>query len=191
MKNKVVIIAASGNARDIIEDLLLNGVMISGYIDKTPVKDFKDIKYLGDDDNYDIKINENILITLGSSGDLSLRNKIFSKYKNDSINFIHSKSFLSKNAIVPANSNIIIMMNTVVKAYVNLGKNTFINSNCSIGHHTKIGENSVISIGCMIGGNSNIGKNCFIGMGSLIFENIKIKDNTIIRAGQIVNKSIL
>ena len=191
MLKKVIIVSTGGNSRDIAIDLNNQGYTVEGYIDKYFNEEFNDLKYLGDDSLVtDQHNNSNFIITLGSAGDLKLRMKLYELYKMKLINFIHSSSYVSNYAYMSINSNIIVMMNSVIKAYSNIGKNVFINSNSSIGHHVSIGDNSVISLGVMIGGNTKIGKNCFIGMGALIFENIKVEDNTVIRAGQIVSKNI-
>lgn len=192
MLKKIIIVTSGGNSRDIVIDLLYQGFSVEGYIDKNFSNEFKDLKYLGDDSfKFENHKNSNFIITLGSAGDLKLRNKLYELYKMKLINFIHSTSYVSNYVSMARNSNIIVMMNSVIKANSFIGKNVFINSNSSIGHHVSIGDNSVISLGVMIGGNTKIGKNCFIGMGALIFENLSIKDNTVVRAGQIVNKNII
>ena len=111
-------------------------------------------------------------ICIGSCGDNSARNRVFSKLKKAGIDVknVVMSSFISKDVV--------------------FGENVLANIGSQIHHGCTVSDNVVISPGVIICGDCGIHDNVFIGAGSTIIQGIQIGENSIIAAGATVTRNI-
>ncbi len=167
MKN-VIIIGAGSFTRELYSYLKDANYEIIGYID-IQENNFFDLKYLGNEDNFDKKLIQKASFALGV-GQINLRKKILVKLSKKSCNFItfiHPQSFVSKEA-------------KIGQGVQNIGDFVLCNIYSSIAHDCKVGEGSILSPYATLNGNSSIGKNCFLATRVSLLPCVNLEDNCIV-----------
>ncbi|EOH1376806.1 transferase [Campylobacter coli] len=178
MKN-VIIIGTGGFARELYSYLKDANYEIIGYID-IQENNFFDLKYLGNEDNFDKKFIQKASFALGV-GQINLRKKILVKLSKKSCNFItfiHPQSFVSKEAKI--GQGVIVCPFVTINANSNIGDFVLCNIYSSIAHDCKVGEGSILSPYATLNGNSSIGKNCFLATRVSLLPCVNLEDNCIV-----------
>ncbi|EIT3196147.1 transferase [Campylobacter coli] len=156
MKN-VIIIGAGGFARELYSYLKDANYEIIGYID-IQENNFFDLKYLGNEDNFDKKLIQKASFALGV-GQINLRKKILVKLSKKKkscnfITFIHPQSFVSKEA--------------------KIGQGVIVCPFATINANSNIGDFVLCNI------YSSIGKNCFLATRVSLLPCVNLEDNCIV-----------
>ena len=190
MKDKLVIIGASGHGKVIADIAKLNGyqeiIFLDDDITKTKngkydvVGTGKDIdKYL---DQYDY------FVAIGNN---SIRKQITEKLEDKKIIqpvLIHPAATVDETAKI--SSGTVVMANAVINADVCVKKGCIINTAASVDHDCKLENYVHLSPGVHIAGTVSIGERTWIGAGTTVINNIIITDNCVIGAGSTVIKDI-
>ena len=190
MKDKIVIIGASGHGKVVADIAKLNGYKEIIFLDDDETKDIIG-KYLvagrsKDIDNY--KDECDCIIAIGNN---TIREKIYNKLSKLGINqitLIHPTAVIDKTVVIEEGT--VVMENAVLNADVKIGKGCIINTAATIDHDCTINDFVHISPGVKIAGTVDIGKRTWIGIGSSIINNLTICDDCIIGAGSTVIKDI-
>lgn len=186
MRDKIVIIGASGHGRVIADIAKLNG--------------YKEIIFLDDDTS---KIKNGIYDVVGICKDFKTykedydfiiaigHNKIRERISNElnklginQITLIHPTAVIDKTVVIEEGTT--IMANVVLNADVKIGKGCIINTAATVDHDCKINDFVHISPGVKIAGAVDVGKRTWIGIGCSIINNLIICDDCIIGAGSTV-----
>ncbi len=196
-KKKICILGTGGHAAsciDLIESTKKFNII--GVISKNNKislgnKFLDDYDIIGSDDDYKkiLKLCNNLALGISFYKNISLREKIFNKFKKIGFNFptiCSPKSYVSKNVKIGEGTQ--IFHGVTINKNSNVGKNCIINSHSLIEHDVEIGNNTQISTGVIINGGCNINKNSFIGSASVLRENISIKEKSFIKIGSIIKK---
>lgn len=133
--------------------------------------------------NFDLELFD-VVVT---SGEPSIRRKIFGKLQLDSIHlpcFYISDFFHYSDT--QFSDGCIIHFGSTITCNVTVGFGTFINKHVVIGHDVVVGDFCVVSPNSTIGGNVIINDDCFIGSGAIIKNGITIGKNSIIGMGAVV-----
>lgn len=186
MKDKIVIIGASGHGKVVADIAKLNGYKEIIFLDDDETKDIIG-KYLiagrsKDIDNY--KDECDYIIAIGNN---TIREKIYNKLSKLGINqitLIHPTAVIDKTVVIEEGT--VVMANAVLNADVKIGKGCIINTAATIDHDCTINDFVHISPGVKIAGTVDIGKRTWIGIGSSIINNLTICDNCMIGAGSTV-----
>jgi len=104
------------------------------------------------------------------------------------INFVHSRSFLSRSASLGKGT--LIMPSVTVENNVSIGDGTFLWSGTVVGHDSCIGDFSFISANVSIGGEARLGSNCVVGLGSVIGNRVTVGDKSLLGACVLTTSSI-
>lgn len=190
MKDKLVIIGASGHGKVIADIAKLNGYQEIIFLDDDSSKcknghydvvgTTKDIdKYLG---QYDF------IVAIGNN---EIRKKITKQLDNKNIIqpvLIHPSAVV--DATVTISSGTVVMANAVINADTKIGKGCIINTAATVDHDGSIADFVHLSPGVHIAGTVSIGERTWIGAGSTVINNISIIDNCVIGAGSTVKKNI-
>lgn len=192
-KTKILIIGSGGHAKSCIELLeSTNRFKIVGLIDSNKNKKIYHYKVISDDNNISKikKISRNLIIGLGSIGNISKRVKIFEKYKKLGFNF---PIVISKNAIISNKTKIgegtVIFNHVIINAGSIIGKNCLINNKSLIEHDVEICDHSHISTNVTVNGNCKINEQTFIGSGSVLKNNITLSKKNFIKMGRVIKKN--
>lgn len=190
MRDKLVIIGASGHGKVIADIAKLNGykeiIFLDDDINKTKngkydvVGTGKDIdKYL---DQYDY------FVAIGNN---DIRKQITEKLEDKKIIqpvLIHPAATVDETAKI--SSGTVVMANAVINADVCIKKGCIINTAASVDHDCKIEDYVHLSPGVHIAGTVSIGERTWIGAGTTVINNISIADSCVIGAGSTVIKDI-
>ena len=188
MYNKIVILGASGLAKEVYEwmlsaDKLNDDVMFFDNInvDKVSFYNKKVIHHLeGTETGY-------YVLAVGEVKPKRILQKLASEYlKPKSV--IHFSSLICSSSRI--GTGVVVCPGVVVTADCIIGDFVTLNLNVTVGHDTIIGEFSTVSPGANISGNVTIGKNCYIGTGAVIREKITVGDNAVVGAGAVVVKDV-
>lgn len=188
MRDKIIIIGASGHGKVVADIAKLNG--------------YKEIIFLDDDES---KNRNSIYDIVGTSkdiedykdeydciiavGDNTVREKIYHTLKGIKLAvLIHPAAVVDKTAVIGEGT--VIMANAVVNADVVIKKCCIINTAATVDHDSII-ENFVhVSPGVHIAGTVHVGDRTWIGIGGLVVNNLTICNDCIIGSGSTVVRDI-
>jgi sugar O-acyltransferase (sialic acid O-acetyltransferase NeuD family) len=143
------------------------------------------LKYLGTSDELDeIKsLCDNVIIAIGSEGDLYPRRKYYEKFSDAGFNFpvlINPSLYLADNSVIGEGT--VFQIDAIVNPMARIGKNCIICSKAVIGHDVQIGDNVYIAPGVIINGSVVIGNDVFIGTGAVIIQKKNVGSGCVIAA---------
>lgn len=190
--DRIVLLGAGGHFK-VVVDMLEKQYDIAGVTDIDTTKynsNFYGIKVIGNDDIlkriYDEGINK-ALVTMGSTGDYSIRKRLYDFARNnhfDMINAISCESVISKS-VVMGNGNT-ILDKAIIHADSIIGNNVIINTGSIIEHDCIIKDHVHVSPGAVLAGGVIVGEGTHVGLSASIIQGIRIGRNCIIGAGSVV-----
>ncbi len=195
MAKPIIIIGAGDHAKVLLDILLEQGETVLGLTDKSVQKGtvVYGVPVIGDDDEV-LKHSPEVIDLVngvGSVGDLTLRKKIYSFFKNKGYIF---KSVIHKSAIISNRTMLLegvqILPRTVINTEAQIGENTIINTGSVVEHGCNIGNNCHIAPGCTLSGCVKVGDKTHIGTGSSIIQGVTIGKNVLLGAGSVVVNNI-
>lgn len=140
------------------------------------------------DSLYDMQEIE-ILLSFGYSNLNAIREQFYCTCKEKGYTI---GSFISRNASIYSNElgeGNLILPNSYVGPYSQLGNCNIIWNGVNISHHNCIGDFNHISAGSILAGNVKIGNNCFLGVNSAYKNGVIIASKTLIGAASYVSKN--
>lgn len=186
MKDKIVIIGASGHGKVVADIAKLNGYKEIIFLDDDITK-IKNGKYnvVGTSIDIDKYIEQyDYFIAIGNN---KIRRQLTKKLEDKKIiqpTLIHPSAIIDKTSTIL--SGTVIMANAVINADTYIKKGCIINTSVSVDHDCVI-ENFVhLSPGVHVAGTVHIGSQTWIGIGSSIVNNLSICNDCIIGAGSTV-----
>jgi sugar O-acyltransferase (sialic acid O-acetyltransferase NeuD family) len=190
---KIVLVGAGGHALSVIDSIQSNGEYeIVGITDFKYVVGEKVLGYeiLGDDSILRSVFESGVkyaFITVGSIGNTSLREKLYSMLKSEGF-ILPAIIDISSNigSDVSLGEGIYVGKNTVVNAKSTLGDMAIINTGALIEHSCCVNEFTHIGPGAVICGDVKIGAFTHVGANSTIIQGVNIGDHSLIGAGSIV-----
>lgn len=190
MKDKIIIIGASGHGKVAADIAKLNG--------------YKEILFLDDDSSKKINGKYTVAGTtkdIGSYieeydfivgiGNNSIRKRITNELLKSGITqtvLIHPSAIIDETVLIGKGT--VVMANAVINAESTIGNSCIINTAATIDHDCVIKDYVHVSPGVHIAGTVNIGEETWVGIGSTVINNINISSKCIIGAGGLVNKDI-
>ena len=190
MKDKIVIIGASGHGKVVADIAKLNGykeiVFLDDDINKTSCSKYK---VIGRSKDIDMYLNEyDFFVAIGNNKIRKKIMKILSGKRIIQPVLIHPSAIIDETVSVKEGT--VIMANTVINADTKIGRGCIINTVSSIDHDCIINDYVHISPGSHIAGTVNIGENTWIATGVSVINNISITANCIIGAGSVIINDI-
>jgi sugar O-acyltransferase (sialic acid O-acetyltransferase NeuD family) len=194
--DKVILLGAGGHCKAVI-DILRNSCEIAGITDTDQYKHgkmFHGYQVLGDDSILKSLYSSGIkkaLVTLGSVGDSSAREKLFYRAKKIGFEMFNA---VSDNAVLSGSIKMgegnIIMDGSIIHADTIIMNNTIINTGSIIEHDCVIEDHVHISPGACLGGGVRIMEGTHVGLGACVIQDITVGRNCIIGAGAVVINDI-
>ena len=190
MRDKIVIIGASGHGKVIADIAKLNGYQEIIFLDDDITKT-KNGKYdvAGTTADIDKYLEQyDFIIAIGNN---EIRKKITKQLDAKNIIqpvLIHPSAIVDPTATI--SSGTVVMANVVINADTKIGKGCIINTAATIDHDGKIADFVHLSPGVHIAGTVNIGANTWVATGVSIINNLNICNDSIIGAGAVVVKDI-
>lgn len=192
MKNKLIIIGASGHGK-VVADIALK------------MNKWIEISFLDDNEKKQLPLGLNIIGKLDEAitymeeyefivaiGDNNIRESIQSKLE---IQGACIATLLHPHAIIGSDVNIgkgtVIMAGVVINSCSEIGKGCIVNTSASIDHDNVLSDYTHISPGANLAGQVSVGRNTWIGIGSVIINNVNITSDCKVGAGSVVIKEII
>ena len=183
MKNKLVIIGASGHGGVVAELAIMLGYSVSFWDDGVSKKM---TNYLVSERGKKVPENSSIIIGIGSN---IIRENISLQYENSSfVTLIHPNSYISKNVKIGLGS--VVIAGVCINNGAFIGDHCIINTGVVVDHDCKINDFVHVSPNATLCGNVTIGKGSWVGAGAIIIQGIKVGKNAIIGAGSVIIKDI-
>ena len=183
MKNKLIIIGASGHGLVLADIALKLGYSVSFWDDDVTKMN---LNYSVEKRALNVPENVSIIIGIGSN---YIRKKISLQYSLEKyISMIHPKSIISENNYIGIGS--VVMAGACISHGSTIGEHCIINTAAVIDHDCLI-ENFVhVSPNATLCGNVSIGSGSWVGAGSVIIQGVCIGKNVIIGAGAVILSNV-
>lgn len=184
MKERVVIIGASGHGKVIADIILKSGDLVVGFLDDNPdLEDaFIGFPVLGQVHDFVNYIDCKFVIAIGNA---DIRERIANELDLEWYTAVHPTAVIS-NIEVVIGEGTVVMANTVINSNAKVGKHCIINTGAIVEHDNVIEDYAHISVGAKLAGNVTIGRKAWIGIGSQVIQGKCVGAETMIGAGATV-----
>lgn len=188
-EKSVIIIGAGGHAKVLLDILLDTDAKVLGFLDSDASlrgTEIFGIPVLGMDDEIArySPLEVELVNGIGSVGVVTLRRKIFDKFKDMGFRFrqvIHPSAIISNRATL--GEGVQIMAGAVINIGTCIGDDSIINTKASVDHDCNIGRHVHIAPGCTLCGGVSVGDGTMIGTGSSVIQGISIGKRCLVGAG--------
>ena len=191
MKNKLIIIGASGHGK-VVADIAIKmnkWQSIAFLDDDKAIKTSMGLEVIGKTaDAFTNKEEADFFVAIGSN---TTREKIQEKLIEKGLNVV---SLIHPSAVIGTDVEIgigtAVMAGVVINSSSRIGKGCIINTSSSLDHDNVIEDYVHISPGVRAAGSVRVGKGSWIGIGSVIGNNVNICSGCKVGAGAVVVKDI-
>ena len=191
MKNKLIIIGASGHGK-VVADIAIKmnkWQSITFLDDDESIKASIGLEVIGKTaDAFTYKEEADFFVAIGSN---PTREKIQEKLIDEGLNvvsLIHPSSVIGIDVEIGIGTA--VMAGVVVNSSTRIGKGCIINTSASLDHDNNIEDYVHISPGVNMAGTVKIGKGTWLGIGSVVSNNVNICSGCKVGAGAVVVKDI-
>lgn len=196
MSQPIIVLAAGGHAKVLVEALLASSTVIAGIVD--PNLSLVGTKLLGvpvlggDAIVGEFPPSEILLVNGLGSIELPLqRQQLFERFKNAGYNFatvIHPSATIASD--VEFGEGAQVMAGAVIQPGCRIGCNAIINTRASVDHDCIIGDHTHIAPGVTLSGGVRVGTCTHIGTGSTVIQEIVVGNTCMVGAGSLVIKNV-
>lgn len=191
MKNKLIIIGASGHGK-VVADIAIKmntWQSIAFLDDDESIKASMGFEVMGKTaDAFTYKDEADFFVAIGSN---ATREKIQEKLIKEGLNVV---SLIHPSAVIGIDVEIgigtAVMAGVVINSSTRIGKGCIINTSSSLDHDNIIGDYVHVSPGVNLAGTVRVGKGSWIGIGSVVSNNVNICSGCKVGAGAVVVKDI-
>lgn len=192
-KEKIVLVGGGGHCKVIIDAIFCgNQYEIEGIVDNNLTVGTKvlSVPVLGSDEMLLRLFRRGIkkaFITVGSTGDCSVRKRIFSMLNDVGFTLpiiVHPKAVVAFETKIGAGT--FIAASATINPGTVIGCNAIINTSCSIDHDCDIGDFVHIAPGAVLSGAVIVGADTHIAAGISVRQGIKIGSGCMVKMGSVV-----
>ncbi len=191
MKNKLIIIGASGHGK-VVADIAIKMNKWQSIVfldDDESIKTSMGLEVMGKTaDAFTYKEEADFFVAIGSN---ATREKIQEKLIREGLNVV---SLIHPNAVIGTDVEIGVgtafMAGVVINSSSRIGNGCIINTSSSLDHDNVIEDYVHISPGVNMAGTVIVGKGSWIGIGSVVSNNVNICSGCKVGAGAVVVKDI-
>lgn len=191
MKNKLIIIGASGHGK-VVADIAIKmnkWLSIAFLDDDQTIKTSMGLEVIGTTaDAFTYKDEADFFVAIGSN---ATREKIQEKLITEGLNvvsLIHPSAVIGTDVVIGIGT--VVMAGVVINCSSRIGKGCIINTSASLDHDNVIEDYVHISPGVNTAGSVGIGKGTWLGIGSVVSNNVNICSGCKVGAGAVVVKDI-
>lgn len=191
MKNKLIIIGASGHGK-VVADIAIKmnkWQSIAFLDDDESIKTSMELEVIGKTaDAFTYKEEADFFVAIGNN---ATREKVQEKLIEEGLNvvsLIHPNSVIGTDVEIGIGS--VVMAGVVINSSSRIGKGCIVNTSSSLDHDNVIKDYVHISPGVMTAGSVEIGKSTWLGIGSVVINNVNICSGCKVGAGAVVVKDI-
>jgi len=191
MKNKLIIIGASGHGK-VVADIAIKmnkWQSIAFLDDDESIKISMGLEVIGKTaDAFTYKDEADFFVAIGSN---TTREKIQEKLIEQGLNvasLIHPSAVIGTD--VEIGIGVAVMAGVVINSSTRIGKGCIINTSASLDHDNVIEDYVHISPGVRTAGTVSISKGTWLGIGSVVSNNVNICSGCKVGAGAVVVKDV-
>lgn len=192
MKNKLIIIGASGHGKVVAEIAeRVNYYQDIYFIDDNySAASFHKYNVLGDSNRMEeFKDFADFFVAIGNNETRKTKYQYLIEEKYSIATLIDPNAVVSTSAEIDRGT--VVMPGVIINASTKIGVGCIINTKASIDHDCRIEDFSHVSPGVVIAGTVKIGESVWIGANATVVNNVRINRNTIVGAGAVVLSDIL
>lgn len=189
MRERVIIIGASGHGKVVADIIKKSGDTIVGFLDDNPGlgETFLGFPVLGKIEKFQDYKNSKFVIAIGNA---NIREKISESMKGVKwYTAIHPSAQISE-IVTSIGEGTVVMANAVINSGARIGRHCIINSGAIVEHDNQIEDFVHISVGTKLAGTVHVGKSSWIGIGTVVNNNLSICERCMIGAGAVVVRNI-
>ena len=185
MKNRLVIIGASGHGKVVADIAQLNGYTDIVFLDDNKsVTECAGYPVIGDTN---VVVDGDIFVAIGNT---NVRQELMNRFIDHCQPIlIHPSAIVAKDVKIGAGS--VVMAGAVINPSTTIGRGCIINTSSSIDHDCVLGDFVHVAVGAHICGTVSVSDSVWIGAGAIVSNNISICDNCMIGASAVVVKNIV
>lgn len=191
MKNKLIIIGASGHGK-VVADIAIKmnkWQSIAFLDDDESIKTSMRLEVIGKTaDAFIYKDEADFFVAIGKN---ATRKKVQKKLVDEGmsvVKLIHPSAVIGTDVEIGVGS--VVMPGVVINSSSRIGKGCIINTSSSLDHDNTIDDYVHISPGVNMAGTVKVGKGSWIGIGSVVSNNVNICSGCKVGAGAVVVKDI-
>jgi UDP-perosamine 4-acetyltransferase len=196
----IIVLAAGGHARVVVEALRSSGYEVGGLTDRDPSKKgqvIDGVTVLGSDEQFERNVAGVVLAnglgnrpSLLDSG-LSGRRVLFERFIAAGYEFppvVHAMAVVASRIDRPAGLQ--VMAGAVVQPGAQIGKNTIVNTHAVIEHDCYVGEHTHIAPGAVLCGGAVVGDEVHVGAGAVVLGRVSLGRGVVVGAGAVVRRNL-
>lgn len=197
MTQPLIVIAAGGHAKVLIDALRRTGVTPVACVDADPrrVGDrLLGVPVVGDDDwlRHSHAPGSVLLINgVGGIGDTTVRQRVFERFSTWGYNFatvVDPSAIIAQDVELGEGTQ--ILAGAILQPGTRLGHNSIVNTRAAIDHDGCVGAHCHIAPGAILSGAVTIADNVHVGTGAAVVQGVRIATRAIVGAGAVVIRDI-
>jgi sugar O-acyltransferase (sialic acid O-acetyltransferase NeuD family) len=191
MKNKLLIIGASGHGKVVADIALKMGKWQNIYFldDDKSIKSSMGLEVIGTSDDVFTHLDEyEIFVGIGNNATRQRIHEMLETVGASIPVLIHPNAVIGNQ--VEIGNGTAVMAGAVVNCCTKIGRGCIVNTSSTIDHDNYIEDFVHISPGAHLAGTVCVGKGSWIGIGSVVSNNINITYDCQVGAGSVVVKDI-
>ncbi|MEK3766897.1 acetyltransferase [Solibacillus sp. FSL K6-4121] len=192
MKNKLLIIGASGHGKVVADIALKMGKwkVVSFLDDDTNLISSMDLDVIGiTNDIFTYKDEYEIFVGIGNNDTRQRIHEMLETVGASIPTLIHPNTIIGSE--VEIGTGTAIMAGVIINCCTKIGKGCIINTGSTVDHDNIIEDYVHISPGANLAGSVKVGHGSWLGIGSVISNNISITKSCKIGAGAVVVKDLI
>lgn len=183
MKQRLIIIGASGHGRVVADIAVLNGYTDIVFLDDEKIGTWAGYSIVGK--SFDAPEGD-LFVAIGNT---PTRKRFVEYYRDRSMPvLIHPNATVAKDVEIGAGT--VVIAGAVINCGAKIGAGCIINTCSSVDHDCVISDYVHVAVGAHLCGTVNVGQKTLIGAGATVINNINIGEGCLIGAGAVVVKGI-
>lgn len=187
----IIVVAAGGHGRVLIDALLASGARVRGLVDPALVagSSVMDTVVLGGDEVLDrVEPSQCWLVNgLGANPSTVARATVYRRLVARGYRFatvVHPSAVVAHASELGEGCQ--IMARVVVQCGARIGRNVVVNTAASLDHDAIVGDDAFIAPGAILCGNVELGEGAFVGAGAILLPGVRVGAGAVIAAGALV-----
>lgn len=192
---EIIVVAAGGHGRVLIDALLASGASIRGLVDPalTAGNSVMDTVVLGGDEVLDSEEASQCWLAngLGANPSTMARATAYRCLVARGYRFVtvvHPTAVIGRASELGEGCQ--IMARAVVQCGARIGRNVVVNTAASLDHDAIIGDDAFIAPGAILCGNVQLGVGVFVGAGAILLPGVRVGAGAVIAAGALVRSEV-
>lgn len=187
-----ILVGYSGHGRVVADIVLLSGLSLKFYADKTRVESNPlQLEYIGfeQEDHFEgWEQGHKFILGIGDNRIREKAAEIIKSRGEKLLSVIHPAAVISAHAMIGEGT--FVGAQATVNSYAKTGDYSILNTNCIVEHDCLLGRCVHIAPGAVLAGNVAVGNRSFVGANAVVKEGVHIGSDVTIGAGTVVIRDV-